>query len=114
MIFNRTRKTAICTRLEVASSHFQKARGLMFKRSLEGGMLLDFEKESRVGIWTLGMLFTIDIAWIDSQGRITKIKSRARPWRYVGWGKGKAVLEVNGGTLERTGTRVGDILKWTA
>jgi len=113
MIINRTRNTVLCRKLETANSVFKKANGLMFRRSLKGGFLMRFERDSKPGIWTFGMFFPIDIAWIDSRGRVVKAKENAKPWRFLGYPKkpARAVLELNAGTLKKTKTRVGDTIR---
>jgi len=113
MIANKTRKTVLCKKVELAASHFSKARGLMFRTSLNGGMLFVFDKESRASIWTFGMFMPIDIVWIGSKNRVVDMKENALPWRYLGWPKKKAkmVLELKSGTLKKTGTRRGDLLE---
>jgi len=112
-ISNVTRKTLLCRRVEVAVTPFQKTKGLMFRRQLQGGLLMISEKEARVGIWTFGMFFPIDIAWIDSSRRVVSIKENAQPWRFLGYPKKKAtmILELRGGTLRKTKTREGDLLE---
>ena len=101
----------LCRKVEIASSPGAKARGLMFRSRLEGGMLFPMEKEKTLDIWMFGMRFAIDIVWIDSSGRIVKVKENAKPWRFLGWAKAKNVLELPAGTLRKTGTKKGDLLK---
>jgi len=112
VIRNLTRRTILCSRIEVARTPFQKARGLMFRSSLKGGMLFVFEKEGKPGIWTFGMFMPIDIAWLSSTRRVVTIKENAQPWRFLGYPRKKAkmVLELPAGTLKKTRTREGDIL----
>lgn len=110
MILNTTRKTTLCKRVEKAISSLSKARGLMFRRSLKGGLLMVFEKEQRVGIWMICMLMPLDILWIDKRGKIVFLKEHAKPWLYFGSRKAAFVLELKAGTVKKTGTRIGDIL----
>lgn len=60
------------------------------------------------------MRFPIDIIWLDSGWKVVDTKVKARPWLYYGVPKTPArmVLEVNWGTIARTGTEVKDILKF--
>lgn len=112
MIANRTRGTVLCRSLETARSPGARARGLMFRSQLEGGLLFVFDRSCRPGIWTFGMLIPIDILWLDSGGRVVKARRNAKPWRYLGFPRKKArfVLELPAGTLEKSLTREGDAL----
>lgn len=111
-ITNRTRNTVLSTTTELALSPHQKAKGLMFRRSLNGGLLFVEEKPTKTSIWTVGMLIPIDILWIDEHHKVIKVKEEAKPWRYLGYPptKAKMVLEVRAGTVKKTRTRVGDQL----
>ncbi|MBI4020826.1 MAG: DUF192 domain-containing protein [Candidatus Aenigmarchaeota archaeon] len=112
MIRNRTRGTTLCTAVEVASSPFQRALGLMFRSSLEGGMLFSFGRGAPAGMWTAGMRIPIDILWLDHDRRIIRIKERALPWRFMGGCTAWYVLELPAGTVQKTRTRVGDLLSF--
>lgn len=113
MILNKTRKTTLCKKTEKAISGLSRAKGLMFRGSLKGGLIMIFDNEIKSGIWTFGMRIPIDIVWIDSKNRIVSIKENAKPWRYMGYPEkpAKMVLELNSGIVKKTRTCVGDLLK---
>ena len=110
MIANLTKKTVLCRKLELATTSFQRARGLMFRKTVEGGMLFVFEKERKQAIWTFGMLFPIDILWISRRKRVVHIKENAKPFLFCGGAEAASVLEVKSGTVARTRTTVGDAI----
>ena len=114
-VVNKTRNKILCSRLEIASGFSGRLLGLMFRKSLPrgAGLLMLSSRESREGIWTFGMRFSIDVAWLDSRGRLVHLVEDFKPWRrprYPGK-KAKMVLEVNSGVFKKTGTKKGDLLK---
>jgi uncharacterized membrane protein (UPF0127 family) len=54
------------------------------------------------------MRFTIDVVFLDREGRIVKIAHRMKPLR-AALGKGaRKVLELNGGAAASAGLEIGD------
>lgn len=119
-VFNKTQKTVICERTELAKSYWQKTKGLMFRKSLprNKGLLMVFGNERRTGIWMFGMRFPIDIVFIDSRKRVVDVKKGIKPfsvnpktWRVFYPSKSaKYILELNKG--ESQGLRNGDLLSF--
>jgi uncharacterized membrane protein (UPF0127 family) len=65
------------------------------------------------GVHTFGMSIPIDVAYLDSEGRILRIYHGLPPWRLAAVAfKTKSVLELPTGTLIRTGTKIGDVLEF--
>ena len=65
------------------------------------------------GVHTFGMRFPIDVAYLDSDGRILKIYHRLAPFRIAALSfKTKSVLELPPGILAQTNTEVGDVLEF--
>jgi hypothetical protein len=59
------------------------------------------------------MGYELDIIFLDGEGRILELAPRLRPWRKTKRIAGaRYVLEVPAGTVEDTGTQVGDLLSW--
>lgn len=58
------------------------------------------------------MLFPIDLAYLDKEGRVVRTRSALRPWRVgpIDF-RADAVLELPAGTLERSQTVVGDTIR---
>ena len=65
------------------------------------------------GIHTIGMGFPIDAVYLDARGRIIRLYHSLIPGRVaaLNW-KTRSVLELPAGTLEKTGTQVGDLLEF--
>ena len=99
-------------RVLVADSWWRRFRGLLARPALkkgEGLLLLQCGS-----VHTIGMMQTIDVAFLDAQGRVVRSLPRLRPWR-VGLGGESAVhaLELPAGRLDETGTVPGDRLSWS-
>lgn len=99
-------------KIEVADTFWKKAKGLMFRKSLEKdkGMLFVFKKECRPRFWMFGMRFPIDIVFLDKEKQVVDVKKNCPPlglnprtWKtYMPKKPIRYVLEVNPGqTLSR-------------
>jgi uncharacterized membrane protein (UPF0127 family) len=112
---NVSRGTILAERLEDGSSLWAKFMGLMGRASLPAGDGLWLPGEN--GIHMLFMRFPIDVVFVSlprdgpsGQRRVLSIRTALPPWRGVVWrvGGAKGVLELPAGTIEATGTAVGD------
>ena len=61
---------------ELAATRRERARGLLGRRGYEGALV--FRKVRQVH--TVGMRFTIDVAFCDGRGRVLRMVTM-RPWR---------------------------------
>ena len=117
-IRNKTSNAVLCERTEFAKSYWQKTKGLMFRKSLSPrkGLLMVFERPTRVGIWMFGMRFPIDVVFIDAKKRVISVRRNLKPmsinlktWRvYYPPKSAKYILELNKGQAAKT--KKGDIL----
>ncbi len=113
---NSTRGTQLAGRLEEASSFVARLFGLMGRSPLaadEGLWLPDSN-----GIHMLFMRFAIDAVFVsgpdhERRRRVLSTNRRLKPWLgVVWWVRGaKGVLELPAGTIDATGTQVGDTLE---
>jgi uncharacterized protein len=113
---NVTRDAVLAARLENASSFGAKFMGLMGRPALAAGEGLWLPGEN--GIHMLFMRFPIDAVFVaapDAAGRRRVVSlARALPaWRGVIWhvAGAKGVVELPSGTIDATGTLVGDELE---
>lgn len=90
-------------RIEVANTFWRRFRGLMLRRHLPEGLLL--EPESSVhGMW---MLKDLDIAFLDARGEVLAV-AVLRPWRVSQRvPETRKVLEAPAGNFTRWGLEVG-------
>ena len=108
--------------VEVAATDAARARGLMFRDSLDenAGMLFPFESPGRFGFWMKNVRIPLDIIWLDADDRIVWIVERAAPCdkdpcpMYVPKVSASAVVEVAGGFAAKHGVEVGDtvVVNW--
>ena len=115
MIANKTRKTLLCRRTELANSFWRKARGLMFRESLprDSGMLFIFPRPGRPGFWTPFMRFPIDLVFIGSSKRILEIRENLKPWQMCRpRAPAKYALELRAGGAGKARARPGDLLEF--
>jgi uncharacterized protein len=111
--FNLTRQAYLATQLSIAETHWSRFRGLM------GAGTEDFPPGQGLwivpshGVHTLGMRFSIDVAYLDSKNVVVHIESALKPWRVAPIRlNADSVLELPESTLATTGTRVGDQIKF--
>ncbi len=112
-------------RLEVADTEATRQRGLMFRRSLEpaAGMLFVFDEPGVHPFWMQNCLISIDIIWLDEEGRVADIAASVPPCRlpsceppcdsnacptYPHDGRAKYVIEVVAGFADAHGLKAGD------
>jgi uncharacterized membrane protein (UPF0127 family) len=121
-ILNATRKTVLAENAEMAESSLAKAKGLMFRKSLDenSGLLMKFDGEARHSIWMPFMRFPLDLVFISGDKRVADMKENIRPisrspktWRiYTPKKKCRWVLEISAGKISETKTELNDVLKF--
>lgn len=100
------------SRVAVADSWWNRLRGLLARPPIrEGQGLLLLECRS---VHTVGMTYSIDVAFIDEDGMVVRSFPDLAPCR-VGIGGPDAVhaLELPAGRLAETGTAPGARLSWS-
>ena len=99
--------------VEIARTDEQKATGLMYRKELADGrgMLFDFSPAQPISRWMKNTFMSLDMIFIGSDGRITRIAENTEPHstRIVSsGGPARAVLEVIAGTAAKYGIAPGD------
>ena len=96
----------VADRVSVASTHAERAVGLLSRAGLEPGEGLWIVPCRGVHTW--GMRFTIDVVALDEHGIVVDQVSGLKPWRMRLPRRGTAgVLELPSGALSASGTAVG-------
>ncbi len=100
-------------RAHLAATPEARRRGLMYVTRLEAdeGMLFDFEAPRLVGMWMKNTPLSLDMLFIEADGRIARIAARTRPFSTESINSGvevRAVLEINGGRAAELGIAAGD------
>jgi len=107
-------KTGVQTfSVEMATTGQEKATGLMYRRKLAGGkgMLFDFSPPQDVSMWMKNTYISLDMIFIQPDGRILRIAEKTRPLStriILSNGLAKGVLEVIAGTAKKYGIAPGD------
>ncbi|WP_343038808.1 DUF192 domain-containing protein [Paracoccus aestuariivivens] len=112
---------AVEVAVEIADDEGERAKGLMFRKSLPSGqgMLFVYPHAQPVSFWMRNTLIPLDMIFIDSRGQVRHIHPMARPLDETSI-SGAAVgdpspdrlmvLEVRGGDAEKLGIRPGMVL----
>jgi uncharacterized membrane protein (UPF0127 family) len=101
----------------VADTPARAEQGLMFVSDLPEtmGMVFPVEPPRVENMWMKNTYIELDMLFIDSHGRVTKIIERAAPLSLQTLSSDTpvaAVLELKGGEAGRLGLRTGDTVTW--
>lgn len=93
-----------------AVTAWERTRGLLGRAPLaaDEGMLI---RQCRL-VHTIGMRYALDLAFLDSDGRVRKLAHRVPPGRMAGSISACMTLELAAGTLASLAVRQGDLLVW--
>jgi uncharacterized membrane protein (UPF0127 family) len=99
--------------VELAKTKEEREKGLMFRKELPDGrgMLFDFSPQQDVSMWMKNTYVSLDMIFIQADGRILRIAENTEPMseRIISsGGPVKAVLEVVAGTARKEGIAPGD------
>ncbi len=111
-VYNKTRETFVGTEVAVANTYLRRLVGLLGKTkrwALPGRGLWISPSH---GVHTIGMLFPLDLIFLDVEKKVVAVEEHVRPFRISSVSlKADSVLELPPHTIFRTGTRVGDQLE---
>jgi uncharacterized membrane protein (UPF0127 family) len=99
--------------VEIAVTDEERSRGLMYRRSVPEsyGMLFDFKRDQEVTMWMRNTYVSLDMIFIQSDGRIRRIAENTETESdkiISSGGPVRAVLEVVAGTAKKLGIVAGD------
>jgi uncharacterized membrane protein (UPF0127 family) len=106
-VFNKTKQTFLAYRVKIADSILSRLIGLLGKRSLEpdGGLWIFPSR----GIHTMGMLFDIDVIFLDKDLKVVALREVVHPFSMTGlYLNSESVLELPAHTIFKSRTEVGD------
>ena len=96
--------------IEIADTFFLRFKGLL------GTMTLPFDKGLLLthcnSIHMFGMLYALDIVYLDKDGLILKLVENLKPFQISCCWKAQDTLEVKSGTIKQVGWKIGEKLKW--
>ena len=101
---------------EVADTDAERARGMMFRKSMEetGAMLFIWPEPYEAAMWMRNTYIPLDMLFIEADGSIVFIAREAVPHSLDVISANRpvlAVLEIRGGAAARLGISVGDRVK---
>ncbi len=112
MIYNLTRKKCISKVPLFADNFLVRGRG-MIGRDFGDFDSMVFNRCN--AIHTLFMGISLDVIFLDRENKICKMEEGLKPWKLmVRSGRAYSVIELPCGTLEKTGTELGDVLDLNA
>ncbi len=95
--------------VQQASNFWQRFKGLMLTANLASEQALLITHCNSVH--TCFMRYSIDVVYLDSQGKITKLVANLPPWRFSTGGKNTAhTLELAAGSIQSHQLQIGDCL----
>jgi uncharacterized membrane protein (UPF0127 family) len=108
--FNKTRNVVVARRVVWAGTSDARRKGLLGRDRIdrqEGMYIVPTQ-----WIHMFGMRFPIDVAFLDDNGRVLQVHHRLKPNRLsrIVW-RAEGALELAAGTLEETGTTIGDFIE---
>ncbi len=108
-IVNQSRDTTLAAHVEVATSFWARAKGLIGRKSLPDGFALIIRPCGAIHM--LMVQLPLDVVHIDKRNHVVKILHSIRPWRLGPFvPKSSWVIELPAGTALRTMTQVGDVV----
>lgn len=108
-VFNETKQCFLCLNVSQADTHLSRLRGLLGRMKLrrDDGLWV----RPCQGIHTIGMLFPIDVVYLDARNCVIHLIEQLGPFRIAPLRMhSKSVLELPTRTICNSGTEVGDFL----
>ena len=99
--------------IEVMTTNGERAKGLMFRRSLpaKSGMLFVYDRPQAATMWMKNTYIPLDMVFIAEGGAVHRIEANTEPFSTAlisSEGDIIAVLELNAGEAARIGLKRGD------
>jgi uncharacterized protein len=110
-------KPIVSIDIEIADDDAKREVGLMGRPVMEErqGMLFIFEEEWLASFWMRNTILSLDMIFINKQGKIVTIHKNTTPFSdnsYTATAMTLFVLEVNAGFTDRYGIKEGDMVSW--
>lgn len=103
-----------------ADTEESRVQGLSGVKKLgpNGGLLMDFQEDGYWGIWMKGMDIPLDILWLDQNKQVVYIVKNVPPEQSTNVvmrpkNKARYVLELNAGSVDKSGIKSGQTLEFT-
>jgi uncharacterized protein len=114
-VFNLTRNAVLASEVELVDTEWTRIKGLLGRRAVDFASGKGLWIVPSQGVHTLGMSFSIDVAYLDSEYRVIHVCHKLAPFRIAALKlKARSVIELPAGTLAQTETSIGDVLEISA
>ena len=111
-VYNKTRETFVATDTMVAASYLSRLVGLLGKTRNWAQLGRGLWIIPSSGVHTIGMLFPIDLIFLNKEKEVVHIEEHVRPFRISKVSlRAESVLELPAHAIYRSGTKVGDRLE---
>ncbi len=111
-VYNKTRETFVATETAVADDYFRRLVGLLGKTKRWAKLGRGLWIIPSRGVHTIGMLFPIDLIFLNKEKEVVHIEEHVRPFRISKVSmRATSVLELPTHTIYLSGTKVGDQLE---
>jgi hypothetical protein len=108
MLINERTRAVIARDVEIADTRETRRRGLLGRNGMAPHSALMISP--CFAVHTAFMRFAIDVAFVNKNGDVVRMVREMGPWRMaVAW-RGRRVIEMPAGELERGDVRLGDRL----
>ncbi len=97
---------SVCVNVKIADTLSEQTQGLMYEKSLDGGMLFKFDKMNRYYFWMQNTLISLDMVWLDNNMELIYIEKDVPPCEaeecpsYGPSADSMFVIEVNAGFMD--------------
>lgn len=111
-VYNKTRETFVATEATLANDYFRRLVGLLGKTKRWAKLGRGLWIIPSRGVHTIGMLFPIDVIFLNKDKEVVHVEEHIRPFRISRVTlKATSVLELPVHTIYQSGTKVGDHLE---
>ncbi len=111
-VYNKTRETFVATEATLADDYFRRLVGLLGKSKRWAKLGRGLWIIPSRGVHTIGMLFPIDVIFLNKEKEVVHLEEHIRPFRISRVTlKATSVLELPVHTIYHSGTKIGDRLE---
>jgi len=113
VIANKTEKTPLIGNSKRCRGLWSKARGLMFSKKRDLGLIFIFNSEKIRSLHMFFVFYPIDVLFLDSGKKVVEIKENFLPFTFFYPAKkSQFIIELPAGNVKKSKTSVGDTISF--
>lgn len=113
MIRNLTKNVIISKNSVLIYNNFSKFKGLMFSKKQNKSLIFRFDREKIISLHMLFVFYPIDVLFLNKNKIVVDKKENFKPFTfYKSRKKAMYVIELLNGSIKKTGTQVGNKIKF--